>query len=180
MHLENAWSAWIWLCKMCRNPHTLTQRCFFVIYLLVLRHQNVRGLLSLLPFSSPPFCSLYEEKVFIFIYQSLTPPRDGKIAVSAILSVCVCVCVCVSGGCGAMLGVIMKRLRCDRRFLWLGIKPHLIYLNKPHCNFSNTHTHTHTHTHTINKKAYRERHKKVNTFTESHTKKLQKAANLCM
>lgn len=93
---------------------------------------------------SPPVTHM-KKSIYFHLSKPFTPERE-KTAVSAILCVCVCVymctCACVSGGCGAMLEVIMKRLKCDRRFLWLGIKHHLIYLNKPHCDLICTHSHT--------------------------------------
>lgn len=79
-------------------------------------------------FSFPPSSSYEEKYLFSFIKASYL--RGGENC-----SVCNTPCTRMSGESAAMLGVIMKRLKCDRRFLWLGIKQHLIYLNKPQCSF---------------------------------------------
>lgn len=86
----------------------------FVVDLLVLRHQTVRGLLSLA--ISPPalLFLLYEEKYLFPFIKAFYPRERGNCCVG--ISGCVCMCECV-GGCRAMLGVIMKRLKCDKRLL---------------------------------------------------------------
>lgn len=137
---------------------------FFLRYLL--RSVKLKEILCHFCHFLPHALLLVWRKVFIFIYQSPLPLREKEKLQCLQHSVC----VCASGGCAAMLGVIMKRLKRDRRFLWLGIKHHLIYLNKPHCSFICTHTHVHTHSCTKNKGGVcTDRHKNVKIFAEAHS-----------
>lgn len=76
--------------------HT-SRKCFFVIYLLGLKPQTVRGLLSALLFASFPSCYSYTEK-YLFSFIKAFYPWERKTAVSASECVCVCVHACVSGG----------------------------------------------------------------------------------
>lgn len=80
-------------------PHTHScsyRNIFFAIYLLVLMHQTVRDLLSLLPFSSIPFCSLYEEK-YLFSFIKAFYPWERENLLCLQYRECVCVYVCVRG-----------------------------------------------------------------------------------
>lgn len=111
----------MWLCFSAKLHHAQTQKRFLCHIFACSEASNCRrSHVTSAIFIFFFFFSLLLiwRKVFIFIYQSLLPLR-GKEKLQCLQY---WVCVRVSGGCAAMLGVIMKRLKCDRRFLWLGIK----------------------------------------------------------